>query len=391
MSASGEPVAVDRYRHWLDGLLGVPVTDGNAVEVLRNGDQIFPAMLDAVRTARCTIDFLTFIYRKGSIGAELGEALAERAAAGVRVRVLLDAMGAGSIDRSVLEELRAAGAHVEWFRPLSNPRVWETTHRGHRKLLICDGTLAFTGGVGIADEWLGDALDPTQWRDTHFRVRGPAVNALRGTFVNNWAETGRPLFDEGLDRFEPQPVAGSTPIQVVRGGARTGWGDIPTLVAVLLSLACHRVRIAAAYFVPDKGTLALLCDTARRGVTVDLLINGAHADKRLSRLASEAQYATLLEAGVRVRCFRPTMLHQKLISVDGAVASVGSANFNSRSLVLDEEVNLVVLDPEVVEILDGHFEADLQRAEHIDPDAWAQRAVTQKALEVVPGFLARHL
>lgn len=391
MSVPAEQAAVDRYRHWLDGLLGVPVTDGNAVEVLRNGAQIFPAMLDAVRRAESTIDFLTFIYRRGSIGTELGEALAERADAGVRVRVLLDAIGAAGIDKTVLGRLRAAGAHVEWFRPLSNRRVWETTHRGHRKLLICDGTLAFTGGVGIADEWLGDARDPSEWRDTHFAVRGPAVNALRGSFVNNWAETSRPLFDEGRDRFEAQPFAGRTPVQVVRGGARTGWGDISTLVATLLGLARQRVRIAAAYFVPDKGTLALLCDTSRQGVTVDLLINGPHADKRLSRLASEAQYETLLEAGVRVRCFQPTMLHQKLISVDGTVASVGSANFNSRSLLLDEELNLVMFDPAVVGALDAHFDADVQRAEHIDLDAWSERAVSQKALEAVPGFLARHL
>lgn len=304
---------VDRFRHWLDGLLGLPVTEGNAVEVLRNGDAIFPPMLDAIRGATSSIDFLTFIYRKGSIGTEVGEALAERAAAGVRVRVLVDAIGAATMDKRIVHRLRSAGAQFEWFRPLTNPRMWETTHRGHRKLLICDGELAFTGGVGIADRWKGDARDDSEWRDTHFRVRGPAVNALRGAFVNNWAETGRPLFDEGVDRFVTQPVAGRSPVQVVRGGARTGWGDIPTLVRVLLELARERVRIAAAYFVPDKDTLELLCRTAGRGVRVDLLINGVHADKRLSRLASEAQYETLLHAGVRVWCFVPTMLHLKLI------------------------------------------------------------------------------
>ncbi len=382
---------VERFRYWLEGLLGLPVTDGNAVDVLRNGDSIFPPMLQAIGAATSTIDFLTFIYRKGSIGDEVGQALAERAESGVRVRVLLDAMGAAVMDKGVVDRLRGAGAQFEWFRPLANRRVWETTHRGHRKLLICDGEVAFTGGVGIADKWRGDARNPAEWRDTNFRVRGPAVNALRAAFVNNWAETGRPLFDDGVDRFAAQPRAGRSPVQVVRGGARTGWGDLPTLVRVLLELARERVYIAAAYFVPDEDTLELLCRTARRGVDVDLLVNGAHADKRLSRLASEAQYEALLTAGVRVWCFAPTMLHLKLVSVDGVVASVGSANFNSRSLILDEEVNLVVLDPEVVENLDSDFRADLERAEAIDVESWADRALTRKALELVPGFLARHL
>lgn len=245
--------------------------------------------------------------------------------------------------------------------------------------------------LGIADEWRGDARDASEWRDNHFRVTGPAVDGLLGAFVHNWAESGHSLFDAEVDRFPTRQACGRSPVQVVRSGARTGWGEMSTLVWSFLTLARHRLRIAAAYFVPDDEMLAFLCATARRGVRIDLLVNGPHADKRLSRVASEAHYETLLEAGVNVWCFQPTMLHVKSVTVDGAVASVGSANFNSRSFLLDEEVNLVVFDPETVATLDSYFDEDLERSEGIDSHRWAARSQARKALEVVPGFLSRHL
>ena len=366
------------------------MSDGNHVEVLQNGDQIFPAMLAAIRSARSTVDFATFNLG-GSLGVEFTESLAMSARRGVRVRVLLDRLGASRVDNDALHRLRAAGGRVAWFRHLSNPRVWETTHRGHRKVLVCDRKLAFSGGVGVDDRWRGDARNPSERRDTHFGIRGPAVDGVHAAFVNNWAETGQPLFEEGVDNEEPQPVAGSSPVQVVRAGARTGWGDMATLVRALLSLARRHVRIAAAYFVPDKDTLALLCSTARRGVRVDLLLNGDHADKPLNQMATQAHYQTLLEAGVRVWLYQQTMLHMKMISVDTMAASVGSANFNARSFLHDEELNLVVLDPSVAQVLDRQFEADLIQAEPLQPAQWTARSRTQKTLELVPRLISRHL
>ena len=380
-----------RYRVWLEGLIGIPATDGNRIETYRNGDQIFPAMLQAITEATRSVDLATFVLKE-SIAEEFCRVLAGRARAGVRVRVLADAFGSAGMDKEAIARLRAAGAKVEFFRPLSNPRIWETFHRAHRKLLVCDGEVGFTGGVGIGDVWRGDARNPSEWRDTHFRVEGPAVDGLMGAFVHNWAETGHPLFDDG-DHFpvRPVPSPGGAAVQVVRGGARTGWGHISTLVHVLARLARRHLRISAAYFVPDHATLALLCDTARRGVVVDLLVNGPHADKRVSRLASEGQFDALLGSGVRVWSYQPTMLHAKVITVDGMVASTGSANLNARSMLLDEELNLVVFEPEIVEVLEGHFEEDLGRARAVDPDEWAGRGVGQKAKEALPGFLARHL
>ncbi len=375
------------YRRVLEGLVGVPATEGNRIDVLRNGDEIFPAMLDAIRAATRTVDFLTFIYWEATIGEEFAEALSERAEQGVRVRVLLDALGAQRMDKRLIERMDAAGAQVEWFRPVTNLRFWDTNHRTHRKVLICDEEVGFAGGVGIADEWRGDARNPDEWRDTHFRLRGPAVDGLRAAFVKNWAETGRPIFDTGIDRFPVQPDAGRSLVQVVQGASEIGWSDLATLVRALLLLARRRVRITTAYFVPDPDTCRLLCEVSRRGVEVQVLVPGPHADKRFVQLASEAQYAELLDAGVEVCAYQPTMLHAKVMTVDGMVANVGSANFNSRSLGLDEEVNLVVYDPEVVRALDEDFDADLRRSRPLDGVEWEARGVLQRAKEAATGLI----
>jgi cardiolipin synthase len=380
-----------RYRRALEGLLGVPATEGNQVDVLRNGDRIFPAMFEAVRAATSTVDFLTFVYWQGSIGDEMATLLAERAAAGVRVRVIVDAIGAFSMDRALVDRMVDAGALVEWFRPVNKVRFWEANHRSHRKVLICDEEVAFTGGIGIADEWRGDARGPGEWRDTHFRVRGPAVDGLRAAFVQNWAETGRALFEEGVDRFPVQLTAGPSTVQVVRGAAQTGWSDVATLVRSLLALAQERVRITTAYFVPDEATSRVLAETARRGVEVDVLLPGPHVDKRFVQLASESQYAGLLDAGVRLWSYQVSMLHAKVLTVDGQVASVGSANLTSRSLLLDDEVNVVVFDPDVVAILDADFDRDVADARAVDPTEWPERGLAQRAKEVVAGLGGRHM
>ncbi len=386
-----EPLGASGYRRALEGLLGVPATEGNRIDVLRNGDRIFPALFEAIESATSTIDFLTFVYWRGSVGEEMAALLAAKAGAGVRVRVILDAIGAISMDRALLDGMAAAGAQVEWFRPLSKLRFWEANHRAHRKVLICDEEVGFAGGIGIADEWRGDARGPGEWRDTHFRIHGPAVDGLRAAFVQNWAEAGRPLFDPGVDRFPEQPAAGPSVAQVVRGAAQTGWSDMATLVRSLLALARERVRITTAYFVPDEVTCAMLAETARRGVEVDVVLPGPYVDKRFVQLASESQYETLLDAGVCLWSYQVSMLHAKVVTVDGTLAAVGSANFTSRSLMLDDEVSVVVFDPEVVRILDDDFEADVAASKRVDPQEWPGRGLTQRALELVAGLGGRHM
>jgi cardiolipin synthase A/B len=372
-----------RIRRTLEGVLGVPATEGNRIEVLRNGDQIFPSMLEAIDQADHTIDFLTFVYWTGEVGEEFGRHLSDRARAGVRVRVLLDAWGAHTMDKHVLSHLSDAGAQVHWFRPLHRLRPGQINHRTHRKVLITDEAVGFTGGVGIADCWRGDARDETEWRDTHFRIEGPAVDGLRAAFLDNWAETEGELFDESVDRFPDQPQPGSSLVQCVRGASETGWSDVATLFRTLLQLATERLRITTAYFVPDPELTDRLCQASERGVEIDILLPGPHTDKRFVQLAGEAEYDRLLDCGVRLWHFQPSMLHAKVMTVDGAIANVGSANLNTRSVALDEEINVVVVDERIASELDAHFEADLERSVRIERGRWERRSLWQRTAEKV--------
>jgi cardiolipin synthase len=380
---------VDRYRRVLEGLLGVPATEGNRVDVLRNGDEIFPAMLEAIGKARRTIDLLTFVYWEGQIGRDFAHALADRAKAGARVRVLLDAWGARPIDKSMVDMMEGAGATIRWFRPLHRFQPGQVNHRTHRKVMIVDESVGFTGGVGIADEWLGDARNEREWRDTHFRVRGAAVDGLRAAFLDNWAETGTELFDERFDLFPDQPKPGSTTVQCVRGASEIGHSDIFTLFRALCQLAQQRIRIATAYFAPNAEILDRLTSAVQRGVEVDLLLPGPHADKRFVQLAAEADYRALLEAGVKIWAFQPSMLHTKVMTVDGMVTNIGSANLNARSTRLDEEINIVAIDRALVSTLDGHFDEDLARSTRIEPQEWVRRSVLQRVAETAVAPIKR--
>lgn len=372
---------IDEIRRMLEAIIGVPATEGNLVEVLRNGNEIFPAMLEGITEAEHTIDFLTFVYWRGDIGTKFAEALSERARSGVRVRVLLDAWGAHSLDRVLIDMLEDAGVRVRWFRPFHRLQLAKMNHRTHRKVMVVDEELGFTGGVGIADEWNGDAQNEHEWRDTHFRVRGPAVDGLRAAFLDNWIETDPELFDVGVDRFPEQPQPGDAVIQCVRGASETGASDMLTLLLALLQLAENRVRITTAYFVPDEGLTERLCVAADRGVKVEVLLPGPHCDKRFVQLAGQAVYEQLLGHGIRIWHFQPSMLHAKIMTVDGLVANVGSGNFNARSTELDEEINLVALDPAFVRLLDEQFEQDIERSEEIVAGRWEDRSLGRRALE----------
>lgn len=373
--------AVHALRRTAEGLVGVPATERNEIVRLRNGDEIFPAMLDAIRSATRTIDMLTFVYWTGDIAVEFASALTERARAGVRVRLLLDAVGARHIDRSLVGAMDDGGVLVEWFRPATTLRVGRINHRTHRKVLICDEDVAFTGGVGIAEEWCGDARNETEWRDTHFRVRGPAVDGLRAAFAQNWAETGHPLSEPGIDRFPSQPQPGTSTVQVVRGSSDAGWSDIATVLRALFQGVQHRLRITTAYFNPDDDYIDLLGAAVRRGVTVELLVPGDHIDKRISQIVAEEDYDRALAAGIQLWIYDVSMLHAKVVTVDGVVSFVGSPNLNQRSMNLDEEVALVIFDPDVARRLDDDFGDDLERSTRITADLWAQRSRTQRALE----------
>ncbi|MFF0585130.1 phosphatidylserine/phosphatidylglycerophosphate/cardiolipin synthase family protein [Streptomyces sp. NPDC003781] len=374
-----------RLRRRLERLIGIAATEGNELIPLRNGDEIFPAMLDAVRGAERTVDMMTFVYWRGQIARDFAAALADRARAGVRVRLLLDGFGAKEIEQGLLDAMEDAGVQVAWFRRPLRLSPFKQNHRCHRKALVIDEHTAFTGGVGIAEEWCGDARNPGEWRDTHVQVRGPAVDGIAAAFAQNWAECHDDLFDD-RDRFTEHDQVGASTVQVVRGSASFGWQDMQTLIRVMLASAEVRFRLATAYFAPDRYFIDLLCRTARRGVTVEILLPGPHTDQRACQLAGQHHYTRLLEAGVSIRQYQPTMMHAKIITVDGVASLIGSTNFNRRSMDHDEEVMLAVLDETFTAALDRDYDADLERSVTIDPGRWRRRATVQRLREaaVVP-------
>lgn len=390
-SSSADPAAApptdgDARRRSLERGLGAPFRDGNALRLLRNGCEIFPAMLAAIRAAERSVDLCTFVYWKGPIAEEVAEALAERARAGVRVRVLLDAVGSLAMPDRLDALMRDAGVHVRRFRPPRPWRPWRMDHRTHRKILVCDGVVGFTGGVGIASEWEGDARNPDEWRETHVRLEGPAVDGLSGAFLSNWME----VVDASVDPPEPLELRrpGSQRVLVLASTAAVAWSDIALLYHLLIAGARQRVRITTPYFVPDDRSLARLCDAAGRGVEVEILIAGEHNDSRLSQWAGRRHYQALMDAGVELMHYEHTMLHAKVLTVDGRLAVLGSPNFNQRSMQKDDELCLVISDETLCATLDQHFDEDLERAVVVQPERWRARPRWERALERLAGLVA---
>jgi cardiolipin synthase len=378
----------------LHGLLGTPPTAGNAVRVLRNGDEVFPAMIAAIDQATDTVDLVTFVYWQGDVAVEVADALTRASRRGCRVRVLLDAVGARKIADGLIARMKEAGCDVRWFRPFFDkavPKIADANRRTHRKILVCDNKIGFCGGVGIASEWAGNARDETEWRDTHLAIRGPAVAGLLIAFLDNWADQHDDGFDPRGERDVDLTEHGSSAVFVVRGSAETGASDVSRMILTLVSIAEKRLVIATAYFNPDDQALNALIAAVQRGVHVTLLVPGEHADKRFIQIAGEESYERLLDEGVDIRTYETSMMHAKVITVDGHIATVGSTNFNQRSMQHDEEANVVIVDEQVVSILDEHLEHDLSQSIELDPSRWAERGLLQRGAEKVTTVVEKWL
>ncbi len=378
------------FRNGLGVALGYEFDDANAVSVLRNGDRIFPAMLNAIAGAEKSIDFLTFVYWRGDIAERFAKSLGRRARDGVHVRVLLDAFGAQSMPDKLVEGMHDAGVELRWFRPISLWQFRRNNRRTHRKILVCDARVAFTGGVGIASEWEGDARNSNEWRETHFEIRGAAVNTLRSSFLTNWLEAGGALTEADLIGDEVRPEGGVS-LQVVSKPGVWGRSNVTTSFQASLMLARSRVRITTPYFVPGDVMVRELINASRRGVQVDILMPGKYTDTRIGQQAGEARYAELFDAGVRIWRYQRSMLHAKIITVDGELACIGSTNFNQRSMQRDEEVFINILHRETVAELDEHFEQDLDLAKRYTLERWRQRGRWQRCKEFCSSMLSDNL
>ncbi len=375
-------------RRVLEALLGIPFTEGNRIDVLRNGEEIFPAWLEAIRGATRSIDLLAYLWGKGPITHEIAGALSERSRAGVRVRILLDALGSKGVDRALLADLRASGAQVTFFRPLPNWRLTVINARTHRRALICDEEVTFTGGTGIDEAWTGGGRSPGDWRDTAFRVRGPAVDGIRAAFTAAWVQTPQPLIGPP-DRFPPQERAGDAAVQVLRPASQPGWNDALVALLALLQTAEDRVNISTPYARMPLRLLDALTATVQRGVAVRLLVPGPHVDHPFVRLQGDHHHDDLLEAGIELWCYQPSMFHTKAITVDGRLAMVGTVNFDARSLVLNEQVALVIDDRSSAAALDRHFEQDLGHSEKMTLGQWTQRGRRRRVVEAVAHAVGR--
>lgn len=378
------------YKNLLEQSLGIPFSSGNKIKVLKNGNEIFPAMLKAIDEAGERIEFLTFVYWSGNVASDFAKALAKKAKEGVEVFVILDSFGASKMPSELYDLMEKSGVQIEWFRPLPQWKVWKVDNRTHRKVLICDGEIAFTGGVGIAEEWEGNARNEKEWRDTHFQIEGPAVFGLQAAFMENWVETGHDLeFDHSI-KGKPDPDQ-KTEVQVIRTSASVRWSDIVMLYQALIKMAEKNIQITTAYFNPNDVMIELLKGAVGRGVEVQIMMPGKTTDKEIARIAGNESFDVLLDAGIDLWYYQKTMLHAKTIVIDGLLSCVGSANFNHRSMLKDDEVNVVILDEDIAGVLNTHFKEDLGHCEKIEKGRWKKRSLLKRTIEKVTGLFAREI
>jgi cardiolipin synthase A/B len=374
----------------MHALTGAPLSEGNAVTILRNGVQIFPSMLQAIRNARKTINLEFYIYWDGDIGRSFAQALAERARAGVQVKVILDAVGSGQMSESLIEFMQRNGIDVEWYHPIRWYTLSRANHRTHRKLLIVDGEIGFSGGVGIADEWQGDADSKDHWRETVIRVEGPVVTQMQFAFMDNWVKSRGELLT-GLDYFPAVEPRGNHLTQVIKSSPSEGSSTVKLLYIISIVSAQKSIFISNAYFLPDTDTLRAMEAAVRRGVDVRVIVPGEFTDVPIVRQASRLHYDLLLRRGIRIFEFQPTMMHAKTMVVDGIWTTIGSSNFDDRSFRLNDEVNVNVYDEAIAQQVEQMFMDDMARSVEITGRKWLRRPMFDRMKEAFAGVFKRQL
>jgi len=371
-------------------LLGPALVPGNQVTPLYNGDQIFPSMLEAVRGARRSITFETYIYWSGEIGRRFADALSERARAGVKVHLLIDAVGSARLDAKALHEMRESGVEIVKFHQVRWYTLGRLNNRTHRKLLVVDGKIGFTGGVGIADKWDGHAQDPDHWRDSHFRLEGAAVGQMQAAFMDHWI-AARSLVLHGEDYFPTLDTKGEHWAQTFKSGADDGVESVRLMYLLSLTAATRSIRLASAYFVPDDLTIQTMIRARQRGVSIDVVVPGRHTDALVVRRASRARWGPLLEAGVAIYEYQPSMYHCKVMIVDDCWTSVGSTNFDNRSFRLNDEANLNILDGGFARAESKALDRDIAHSIPVTLENWRRRPWTEKLAERFAALLRSQL
>jgi cardiolipin synthase len=370
--------------------LGPSIVSGNQIVTLLNGDEIFPAMLRDIQSAQKTITVETYIYWAGEIGKKFAVALSERARAGVRVHVLVDWAGSSKIDANDVALMTQAGVAFRKFRPLRWYSLGRVNKRTHRKLLVVDGRIGFTGGVGIAEMWTGHAQDSVHWRDSHFRVAGPVVAQMQAAFMDNWIEaTGEVL--HGNEYFPPLAPAGPLAAQLFYSSPTTGSRSMELMYLLAITAAERSIYLSSAYFIPDALTQDALTDALKRGVTVQIITPGKYMDSKIVRGASRSRWGDLLAAGAEMHEYEPTMYHCKVFIVDELLVSVGSTNWDPRSFGLNDEANLNIYDADFARRQVEVFRQDLTKSRRVTLAEWRARPFREKLMERLESLLGRML
>lgn len=372
------------------GATGVPFLAGNDVVLLNNGDAFYPEMLQAIARAEDSVTIEAYIYWAGDIGRRFAEALAERAGAGVRVKILLDAVGSSTIGEEILTILEGGRCQLAWYNPVRWRTIGRFNHRTHRKSLIIDGRIAFTGGAGIADHWQGQARHPGEWRDLQIRIEGPAVTPLQTGFAQNWLQTTGELISGPL-YYPPQEPAGRLAMQTIMSSPEIGASTVRTMYYLSIICARQSIFIANPYFVPDSAAIEALVEARRRGVDVRVMVSGIHNDNWLARHNSVRLFGPLLRAGIEIQEFNRTMLHHKTMVVDAKWATVGTTNFDNRSFAHNEENNVCCLDGAFARQLHDMFLDDYRGCERVELARWKRRGVLTRVQELVAAMLEEQI
>ena len=378
------PVATDRegFLRAVQGATGQPLSTGNEVVVMQNGDAIFPAMLESIRGARSTVHLATYIYWDGEVPRAFGAALSDAARRGVVVRIVLDSEGAELIPHELVQGMRDAGCTVTWFRRARWYDWTKYNRRSHRRVLIVDGVVAFTGGVGIADEWSGNAQGPKHWRETHARVTGPVVAALQAAFADNWNQSTRELLLAGRD-YPPLASTGDTPVCAIVSTPANGASAAQRAYAACIATSTGTLHITNAYFVPTPAFVDALCAARGRGVDVKIIVPGPYHDQPIVRRASRHTWPKLLASGVEIYEYQPTMIHAKTFVVDGVLHLIGSINFDPRSFALNSECGILIVGAKFAAAAEGVFAADLARSRRIEPREVEERGFVTRSVDKI--------
>jgi len=362
-----------RFPQYLADLLGHRLTSSDSYIVHTNGDNALPAMLNAIDRAQERVSLETYNFEAGEIADRFTGALARAARRGVNVRMVLDSIGSKKMSQKEIDRLEDAGCQLGWVNPLISYSIGEVNYRTHRKALVVDGRVAFVGGMGIGDHYWKDTEAYPRWRDTHVELRGPAVTDVEAAFNQNWILTGG-VVDPVVRPAEARP-AGTAQSIVVWSSRQAGFNEMKLLFLLAIAAARQSIDIESPYLITDESSQWSLHEARRRGVRIRLLVDGDKTDARTVKFAGRGQYEHLLEDGIEIAEYQPTMMHAKAMMIDGSFSVVGSANFDNRSLELNDELSVAVFDPSMTARLESDFEKDLTESKKIDLDSWRSRPV----------------